>query len=172
MAAKRMLSTAGLLVALVLPATATAARSTRAPAHVAVQAKAPTTLAAVTWVGERYWRAVPCGGKVTVVAKQSLAAGADPATDAWVTFDSSMGANNLAAPAASYTNCTIALARWRWPTATSMRDDWDMLCATMAHEMGHLLGHVHDATPGSIMAPVFTDASSVPELCRAMRPAV
>ena len=61
--------------------------------------------------------------------------------DAWVTFDSSLGANNLAAPAGSYSNCVIALARWCWPTSASMSEDWDMLCTTMIHEMGHLLGH-------------------------------
>jgi hypothetical protein len=170
MPAKRLIITAALLATLVLPATAGAAPSTRTPARVAVKAKAPTTLAVVTWVGERYWRAVPCGGQITVVAKQPLAPGAEPGTDAWVTFGSSLGANNLTAPASSYTTCTIALARWRWPTTASMRDDWDMLCATMTHEMGHLLGHAHDVTPGSVMAPVFTDDSDVPQLCRDTRP--
>jgi hypothetical protein len=51
-----------------------------------------------------------------------------------------------------------------------MREDWDMLCLTMVHEMGHLLGHVHDVTPGSVMAPVFTDYSSEPSTCRVAAP--
>ena len=39
-----------------------------------------------------------------------------------------------------------------------------MVCTTMTHELGHLLGHVHDDIHGSVMAPVFTDYSSVPQL--------
>ena len=113
---------------------------------------------------------MPCNGKIKVLAQRPLAAGVDPLTDAWVTFDTPLGANNLAAPASTYTNCTISFARWRWQTAASMREDWDILCTTMTHELGHLLGHVHDAAPGSVMAPLFTDYSSVPRICKANRP--
>lgn len=129
----------------------------------------PATTLART-IGERYWGAVPCQGQITVLARRALSPGLDAKADAWVTFDTPLGANNLAAPASSYTHCTIALARSRWPTTGSMRADWDMLCMTMTHELGHLLGRQHDLTPGSVMAPIFTDYSGEPAACRAARP--
>jgi len=175
MALSRTLAAAAIVAGLAAPATAGAAQrgaqSHRKPAHTVVSpAKAPTPLKAAVAVGRRYWGAVPCNGQVKFVARRPLAPGVHPPTDAWVTFDSSLGANNLAAPAGSYTNCVIALARWRWPTPASMSEDWDMLCTTMIHEMGHLLGRPHDLTRGSVMAPAFTDGSSVPSICRKTRP--
>ena len=128
----------------------------------------PVVLAAA--VAERYWGAVPCGGQITVLAYSPLAPGLSPTTDGWVTFDSSLGPNDLEAPAGTYTQCTISLASWRWPTRTAVEEDWNMFCLTVTHEMGHLLGHPHSLIPGSVMAPVFTDESNVPPICRATRP--
>jgi hypothetical protein len=180
MALSRVLATAVLAAALAVPATAGTAQAKgrdkdkgndRPPAQIAIpKAKAPTPLSAAAAVGRRYWGgAAPCMGQVTILAQRPLAPGLSPATDAWVTFDSPLGANNLAAPASSYTNCTISFARWRWPTSASMREDWEMFCLTMTHELGHLLGRPHDLAPGSVMAPVFTDNSSVPRICRTAR---
>ena len=161
MALSRILVAAALAAALAVPATAGAAQ----------RAKAPSPLSVAAAVARSHWGAVPCSGQIKVLANRPPAAGVDPTSDAWVTFGTPLGANNLAAPASSYTGCTIAFAHRRWPTPASMRQDWGMLCSTMIHEMGHLLGQSHDSTPGSIMAPVFTDRSSVPSTCRAARPA-
>lgn len=128
----------------------------------------PVVLASA--VAKRYWGAVPCGGQVAVLAYSPLAPGLDPTTDGWATFNSSLGPNDLQAPAGTYTQCAISLAHWRWPTRTAVEEDWNMFCLTVIHEMGHLLGHPHSSIPGSVMAPVFTDESNVPPICRTTRP--
>jgi hypothetical protein len=175
MPASRILVAAALLAGLAAPATASAAHR-EAPSHqtrahkVASPATATSLVKSAATVARRYWGVVPCSGQITYGGGKALAPGVDPTTDAWATFDSSLGANNLAAPASSYQNCAISLARWRWPTAASMAEDWDMFCTTVVHETGHLLGRPHDLRHGSVMAPVFTDTSSVPSICRKTRP--
>jgi hypothetical protein len=140
-------------------APATTSRATR------LASRRPPVAVALT-VAERYWGATPCDGEVTIEAAAPVPAGMASGTDAWVTFDSSAGADNLLAPAATYTVCKIGLARWQWPDAATMRSDWGMFCLTVVHEVGHLLGHPHSLAKGSVMAPVFTDESDVPAICR------
>jgi hypothetical protein len=174
----RLLCTALLVGAVALPATAGAAqhgRSHRVAAGDAVstrtaRAATPAPLISALAIARRYWGAVPCQGQISITDRLPVPTGLAEDSDAWVTFDSPLGVNDLAAPASGYTNCTIGFGVRRWPTTASMRSDWDMLCMTMIHELGHLLGHPHDATPGSIMAPVFTDYSNEPAMCRTSRP--
>jgi Matrixin len=128
-----------------------------------VNSRNPVTTA--TAIAEGFWGAVPCGGQVKLVAKSPLPRGLDPSTDGWVTFGSSLGPDNMSAPAATYTDCTISLARWQWGSWTDMESDWGMFCLTVIHEMGHLLGHKHSLAPGSVMAPVFTSNANVPNVC-------
>jgi hypothetical protein len=170
----------GLLAAALLLPAAAVADSTRpaqhgnatAARHVRARRAAVDRLAAhdpavlATTLAERYWRAVPCGGQIAVRAEQQLTAGMDATTDGWVTFESSLGANDLQAPPSTYTACTISLARWQWPTRALQAADWNMLCLTVVHEMGHLLGHPHSLAPGSVMAPEFTNEDDVPAICR------
>jgi hypothetical protein len=118
-------------------------------------------------IAEGYWGAVPCGGQVKIIANRPLVAGLDASTDGWVTFNSSLGSDNLAAPASTYTNCTISLAHWQWASWSQMESDWGMFCLTVIHETGHLLGHKHSLVPGSVMAPVFTSDANVPAVCNA-----
>lgn len=173
MARTHLLAAVALVAALAVPATAGAAQRPADSNRAAVRsapAKAPAILGSAAAVARRHWSADPCQGQVKLLAGRPVTAGLEPDSDAWVTFDSALGVNDLAAPPSSYANCTITFARWRWPTAASMYEDWDMLCATTVHEIGHLLGHVHDETPGSVMVSVFTDASGVPPLCKKARP--
>jgi Matrixin len=127
-------------------------------------------VALATAVAERFWGATPCGGQIAVLSERPLPPDLDATTDGWVTFNSSLGPNDLQAPASTYTQCTISLARWQWPTRAAMENDWNMFCLTVIHEVGHLLGHPHSLTPGSVMAPVFSDESSVPPICRTSGP--
>jgi matrixin len=138
----------------------------------APRSPAPDPVVLATSVAERYWGGAPCGGQVAVHAYSPQAPGVDSETDGWVTFNSSLGPNELEAPASTYSECAVWLASWHWPTAAAADQDWNMFCLTVIHEMGHLLGYKHSMVPGSVMAPVFTDESSVPPICRSARPHV
>jgi len=179
----RLLTALTLAVALLFPAAAGASVAgaqhshARAATHARLSVRqasleklarrGPAALA--TAVAELYWHAVPCGGQIRVLGDQPVPSSLEYGTDAWVTFNSSLGQNNLEASAATYTRCTISLARWQWPSQRAMEGDWNMFCLTVTHEVGHLLGYKHTLAPGAVMAPVFTSESNVPAICRATR---
>jgi matrixin len=175
------LLTAAILAAVLLSCASLATTASAAPrshGHHAVRAHRATavTVAPVTArnpvstamaIAERFWGAVPCAGQISITADSPLAPGLAAGTDGWVTFSSSLGPDDLDAPASSYTGCTISLAGWQWATWSDMEGDWGMFCLTVTHEMGHLLGHKHTLRPGSVMAPVFTNDADVPAICNA-----
>jgi hypothetical protein len=165
------LLTAAVLVSASVAGAAPAAASRAPKIHQIKHARASVTsrnpLSTAFAIAEGYWGAVPCAGQVKIVANRPLAPGLDPSTDGWVTFGSSLGADNVSAPASTYTSCTISLAHWQWASWTQMESDWGMFCLTVIHETGHLLGHKHSLVPGSVMAPVFTSYANVPAICNA-----
>jgi hypothetical protein len=163
-------SPAALLVGALLLVCPAAAQASSAKQHPTSQAASRPDVRLALGIAERYWGATPCTGGIVVTTALPVPAGMAPDTDAWVTFDSSLGADNLAAPAPTYTACKIGLARWQWPTAATIKSDWGMFCLTVVHEVGHLLGHSHSTVPGSVMAAVFTNESSVPAICRQRAP--
>jgi hypothetical protein len=177
----RLLPIVVLATALLMPATASAAGArpqharraalARGSAHTLAHGRLASSnpVVVATAVAERYWGAVPCDGHIEVRANQALPAGLSSSVDGWATFNSSLGPNNLEAPASTYTQCGISLAHWQWPTRAEIERDWNMFCLTVVHEMGHLLGHPHSLVPGSVMAPEFTGESNVPAICRSVR---
>src|SRR5215213_3339468 len=96
-----------------------------------------TQMEAALFAAKVYWGADPCAGKVDVTWAD-LGVGIN-ALSHWTTF----AATAYGAPE-SNTDCLIEFNR-------TVTYDWPMLCSVAVHEVGHLVGHDHVATPGQVM---------------------
>ena len=80
-------------------------------AAAATDPRATSPFALASSIAERYWGAVPCHGQIKILVEQRSPTHPWPGRRCLGHVLLLAGANNLAAPAGSYTNCTISLGR-------------------------------------------------------------
>lgn len=97
-----------------------------------------------------YWGSPPCGGAVAVVGgspREAPVAGRNtPGVSLaraamWASWMTPLGANTFAAPAASFTDCTVHINLLIWPDWLTDDMNFRAFCKEMVHEYGHFEGH-------------------------------
>jgi len=106
-------------------------------------------IAVAEHIAAGYWGTTPCGGAITIThapetpeleAGWLALYGHASHAESWSSWVSPDGANSKAAPASTFTNCTITFNSTRWPSE-AVEDTWFVeLCSDMVHEYGNLLG--------------------------------
>lgn len=143
-------STLALLIALALPAPASA--------HRAIVDSDPVSEAVARAVA--YWGGAPCAGSVAVVSGSSgeaPPAGVNAPSPAgsraamWATWLTPAGANQFTQPPSTFSDCVVHIDSGVWPSWLADDRDFSAFCKEMLHEYGHLEGHPDaGALPGTI----------------------
>jgi dienelactone hydrolase len=126
-------------LSLLIAAAPAAARQAEPAPGVRWAAGSPALRRAQT-IATAYWGRPACGGRVSM----SWAAQA-PSLNAVASWDSPLPATG---DPRDNTNCRIVLN-------TGATFTWPKLCTVVAHEYGHLLGHVHGADGLGVMSPMY-----------------
>jgi hypothetical protein len=116
---------------------------------------------------DTYWGQPPCGGSVQVQWQQNVPSSAISGSEveAWVSFDTSIGMDNFAAPASQFTDCVLNINSNLWTSSASVIEGYPWFCQMIIHEFGHLTDHQHVTDPANVMYPVFTEWN-MPAACK------
>lgn len=125
-----------IVVAIAIPAAASAAAPDRYPVDGPAVAKAQE-------IARAHWGTDPCSAKIA----QSWTTELDGTTAAEASWENPTSTYDNPA---ENTNCVV-----RFNAGVDF--DWSQLCTVVAHEYGHLTGHRHSDDPGDVMTAIYND---------------